>query len=109
MSKSKLFSGLTSENVRDLARQFVSIDNISELGTIGVYVKERIIEATLMGDIEKTVREAIKALSYQSMDRLDTIVKEVKESARPQRSTKGKSGFKIQWILDNVYETDLFI
>ena len=79
--------------MRDLARQFVSIDNISELGTIGVDVKERMIEATLMGDIEKTVREAITALSYQSTDRLDTIVKEVKERTRPQRSTKGKSGF----------------
>ena len=74
-----------------LARQVVSIDNISELGTIGVDVKERIIEATLMGDIEK----------------VDTIVREVKESARPQKSSKGKSSCKMQRILDNVHDTSL--
>ena len=80
--------------MRDVARRVVNTDNVSELGSIGVDDKERMIEAILMGDIEKTAREAIKALSYQSMDHLDTIVKEVKDSARPQMSAKSKSSCK---------------
>ena len=62
--------------MRDLTRQIVSIDNISELGSIRVADKEHIIEATLMGDFKK----------------VDTIVQEIK----PQRSTEGEFSCNIR-------------
>ena len=67
--------------MRDLAQQTV----IGNIITLVVDVKERVLEATLMGYIEKTVREVTKALYVQSTDGLDAIVKEVKGNVRTRR------------------------